>query len=118
MAERTGEQNAPAQLTLLPEIRGRGREVFTIDVRAQDREGLLLDITSFLKESGVSLSSNQGSVDDATGIARIVLEVKLASFVELAIVIDGLRQIPGVLDATRLDHQGTRRQTEHPSLLP
>jgi GTP pyrophosphokinase len=105
VAESAGERNAPTQLTLLPEMKGRGRESFTIDVRAIDREGLLLDITTFLKESGVSLSSNRGSADEATGIAAIVLDVKLASFVELAVIIDGLRQIPDVIDARRVTQQ-------------
>ena len=86
-----------------------GREAFTVDLSANDREGLLLDVTTFLKDSGVSLLSNSGSVDPATGLARIVLELRLASLVELAVVIDGLRQIPGVIAVRRVEHQHARQ---------
>jgi GTP pyrophosphokinase len=109
VAELSGERKAPTQLTLLPETKPLGREAFTVDVSANDREGLLLDVTTFLKDSGVSLRSNSGSVDPVTGLARIVLELRLASLVELAIVIDGLRQIPGVTAVRRVENQLARQ---------
>lgn len=106
VAELAGERNAPAQLTLLPGSANRDLEAFTVDIRALDREGLLLDITTFLKSSRASLQSNVGKSDPATGEARMVLDLKLASLVDLAVVIDGLRQIPNVRSVTRLENSG------------
>jgi len=108
VAEISGEREAPTQLTLLPESRLRNRETFTVDISAHDREGLLLDVTTFLKDSKVSLHSNSGSVDPSSGVARMVLELQVSSLVELAVVIDGLRQIPDVFAARRVENQVTR----------
>jgi len=107
VAEIGGVTRAPAQLSLLPGREGDVRERFAIDVSARNRDGLLLDITSILKRAGVSLQSNRGSIDPATGLARISFTIFLATLVELALIIDGLRQIPDVIDARRVELQSS-----------
>ena len=102
-----GARGAPAQLSLLPDDAGVKTENFTIDISARDREGLLLDITSFLKQKHVSLVSNSGSVNADTSIATITAEVCLEGLVQLSTIIDGLRQIPDVIEVRRIGRQGT-----------
>jgi (p)ppGpp synthase/HD superfamily hydrolase len=116
----SGEREAPTQLTLLPETNFRNRETFIVDISAHDRQGLLLDVTTFLKDSKASLHSNSGTTDPASGVARMVLELQLSSLVELAVVIDGLRQIPDVFAATRIENQKVAgsRLVENVDLLP
>jgi GTP pyrophosphokinase len=100
-----GARGAPAQLSLLPEDAGLKTENFSIDISARDREGLLLDITSFLKQKHVSLVSNSGSVNADTSIATITAEVCLEGLVQLSTIIDGLRQIPDVIEVRRIGRQ-------------
>lgn len=108
VAELSGERNAPTQLTLIPESTNRDLEAFTVEARALDREGLLLDITTFLRSSKASLQSNSGNVDPVTGEARMILDLKLASLVDLAVVVDGLRQIPNIRSVRRLENETAR----------
>ena len=104
VAELAGERNAPTQLTLIPESTNRDLEAFTVEAKALDREGLLLDITTFLRSSKASLQSNSGNVDPVSGEARMILDLKLASLVDLAVVVDGLRQIPSIRSVRRLEN--------------
>ncbi len=106
----TGDAEQPAQLSLLPAETPLSARVFTIDVSARDREGLLLDVTSFLRDKHVSLVSNSGSVNSETGIATIMLGLRVTGVVQLAEIIDGLRQLPGVIEVRRIERQLSRER--------
>lgn len=105
LAELLGANAMPAQMSLLPQENPGSMNRFSIDVSAHDREGLLLDVTAFFRAQHVSLVSNAGSVNPGTGIATITLEIMLPGLVELALIIDGIRQIPDVIDARRIEPQ-------------
>jgi (p)ppGpp synthase/HD superfamily hydrolase len=98
------------QLSLLPAQAATATAFYNIDVRAPDRPGLLLDITTFLSKHDVQLSSNIGTVDPATMQASIILGVRLSSIHELACMIDGLAQIPLVEDVRRLANNKSIRR--------
>ena len=98
------------QLSLLPAQAATASAFYNIDVRAPDRPGLLLDITTFLSKHDVQLSSNIGTVEPATMQASIILGVRLSSIHELACMIDGLAQIPLVEDVRRLANNKSIRR--------
>ena len=68
-------------------------------IRAEDRTGLLRDVTELLAALGVALRANTGRVDSATGHALLSLEVRLGTLRELAVLVERLRFLPGGLDA-------------------
>lgn len=101
-------QAHPAQMSLLDdpaavftEPDGAGRN-FTIDVLAEDRPGLLMDITAFLGRAGIMLISNSGRVLEETGMAAIDIEVRLRGLVELDGMMDALELIPAVIKTRRV----------------
>ena len=94
----------PAQMSLLPGT-ALASNIYNIDVRARDRDGLLLDITTFLSKHSVPLLSNTGAVDPVTNEASIAFSARLSGIHELVQVIDGLRQIPMVIDVRRIENQ-------------
>ena len=94
----------PAQMSLLPGS-ALPSGIYNINVRAQDRDGLLLDISTFLSKRGVQLLSNTGVVDPATQQASIAFSARLSGIHELVQVIDGLRQIPRVIDVRRIENR-------------
>ena len=75
---------------------------YGIDIEADDRDGLWHDITLVLSAGGLSLVANSGSVDGATGLARLSLELELPSLYELARLINRLRQIRDVRAVRRV----------------
>lgn len=96
LAEQGGRAN---QLDLLNG--GAGPAPFTprLELRAEDRQGLLRDVTELLNELDLSLLGNSGRVDHATGEATMSLDVPIRSVREQAILVDRLRHLRGVLDA-------------------
>ena len=90
---------AQAQLSLLeepsPAAPGRGQS-FTIELHAADRTGLLMDVTTFLGEHGITLLSNSGRVVPGTAEALIRIEVALPGLLELHALMDALELIPAV----------------------
>ncbi|MEQ8857830.1 MAG: HD domain-containing protein [Pseudomonadales bacterium] len=87
------------QLELLPGSAGSAAKVYRIQVRAEDRAGLLRDVTELLSGAGFSLLGNTGRVDDDTGVAILGLDTRVGSLRELAILVDRLDHLPGVLEA-------------------
>ncbi len=98
------------QLSLLPAQTATASVLYDINVRAPDRSGLLLDITTFLNKHDVQLSSNIGTVEPETMEASIILGVHLASIHELACMIDGLQQIPLIKDVRRVANNKSIRR--------
>jgi glycine cleavage system regulatory protein len=66
-------------------------------MRAQDRDGLLRDVTELLAGLGVPLRGNTGRLDPFTGQALLSLEVRLGTLRELAVLVERLGCLPGVL---------------------
>jgi uncharacterized protein with ACT and thioredoxin-like domain len=59
------------------------------------------DVTALLAERNVSIVATQASTDHRRSTASIDLEMEVASLSNLARLIDGMRRIPGVIDARR-----------------
>jgi (p)ppGpp synthase/HD superfamily hydrolase len=74
-----------------------------VRITGYDRPGLLHDITALLAEREVSIVATQASTDHrrGRGTAGIDLEIEVGRLSELARIIDGMRRIPGVIDARR-----------------
>ncbi len=70
-----------------------------IAIRAEDRHGLLRDVTQLVSRLGISIIGNSGRVDPATGHAVIHLETRIGTLRELAILVDCLAHLDGVFDA-------------------
>lgn len=103
---RTGTGPQPAQLSLLDDVprrtaRGPG-ERYDIRMLADDRPGLLLDVTAFLDSQEIMLLSNSGRILPDAATAAIEVEVRLNDLLELFSLMDALEMIPGVRDARRV----------------
>lgn len=92
------------QLELLPELGGPDRRTRSIEIRAEDRHGLLRDITQLLSSLGISLLGNSGQADPATEQASIRLETNIGALRELAVLLDRLEHLDGVFEA-RVDRR-------------
>ena len=92
------------QLELLPKLGGGDRRTRCIDIRAEDRHGLLRDVTQLLSGLGISLIGNSGHVDPATEQALLRLEIRTGALKELAVLVDRLGHLEGVFDA-RVDQR-------------
>ncbi len=101
------ERPAP-QMSLLPQPDGGVAETYAVGIEAEDREGLLRDITVLLTQRHLALVGNTGRVDADTGRAHLLFELKLGGLAELAVTIDQLRQIPDVIDVRRVIDQNNR----------
>ena len=78
---------------------------FHIELLADDRSGLLMDITTSLGTQGIMLLSNSGRVVPESGDALINIEVHLDNLIELHKLLDTLEMIPAVRAAKLMDHQ-------------
>ncbi len=87
------------QLELLPGSPGSGARAYRLLVRAEDRQGLLRDVTELLSAAGLSLLGNSGQVDPASGLAVLSLEIRVATLRELAVLLERLNHLPAVLEA-------------------
>lgn len=67
-------------------------------IEANDRSGLLRDVTEVLGHLGVSLLANSGRADPATGRARLSLEIAWTGVRKLATIIGRLNHLDGILD--------------------
>ena len=85
------------QLSLL-EAADRGDD-YIVQVSGVDREGLLHDVTSALGDMGLSLLSITGG--QAGGRAELTLTTRAENLRTIALLIDQLRKIPGILEAKR-----------------
>jgi len=90
------------QLSLLPDTAPERTDLCWIEVLGVDREGLLRDVTELLADAGLSLASNAGGLDEASGLARIRLQTRLPGLRELMIILCRLRALVGVVDARRV----------------
>ncbi|MEZ5558358.1 MAG: HD domain-containing protein [Pseudomonadales bacterium] len=73
----------------------------SLQLRALDRRGLLRDVTLLLSEMDVSLVGNSGRTDGDTGIATLVLDLQLPDLRRLAVLVDRLARIDGVVEVRR-----------------
>jgi len=95
--------SGPAQMSLLGETGHRrssdAQTSFTIELLAEDRSGLLMDITTFLDRRGIMLLSNSGRLLPDRSTVLIEVEVHLESMLELFCLMDALEMIPAVREA-------------------
>jgi len=97
----------PAQMSLLDDpavaaVQSASGRTFAIDVLAEDRPGLLMDITAFLGHAGIMLVSNSGRVLPDSSRAAIEIEVRLGGLLELHGLMDALELIPAVVETHRI----------------
>ena len=92
----------PQRIGLLPYDEVGTGQSYTIEVLASDRQGLLLDITTYLNNMYIPLVANSGRILPETRVASISLEVHLHSLEELVRILDGLKQIPAVTQTRRI----------------
>lgn len=76
---------------------------FHVEMLADDRSGLLMDITTFLGSQGIMLLSNSGRVLPNTGEALITIEVQLETLPGLHKLLDELEMIPAVRAAKLIE---------------
>jgi (p)ppGpp synthase/HD superfamily hydrolase len=86
------------QMELLPGPGIGDPRIYRIAIRAEDRTGLLHDVTELLGTLSISLIGNSGRVDPATQQAHLGLETRIGTLRERAVLIDRLAHLPGVQD--------------------
>ena len=87
------------QMELLPTPGEHDPRIYRIAMRAEDRDGLLRDVTELLSTLHVSLVGNTGRVDAITGQAILSLEVRVGALRQLALLLERLQHLPGVIDS-------------------
>lgn len=87
------------QMELLPGSGSSDRHSYRIVLDAEDRHGLLRDVTMLLSNLGISLLGNAGHVDPATERAHLALDVRVATLRALAVLVDRLKHLPDVHEA-------------------
>ena len=73
-----------------------------LEIQAEDREGLWLDVTNVLSARGLSLVATSGRVDPASGTAALTLELDLNDLCEVASLINRLGEVGGLLSVRRI----------------
>jgi len=76
---------------------------FEVDLRvlAEDRKGLLVDISRITEEMGVSITALAAKSDRESAVANISMTVALTDTKQLDRIIARLKQIPGIADVYR-----------------
>jgi hypothetical protein len=99
--ETGGELSGPSQMSLIDDVADGAtrKKSFHIEMLADDRSGLLMDITSFLGARGIMLLSNSGRVLPGSGEALITIEVEQDDLIEVHTLMDALEMIPAVRTA-------------------
>jgi GTP pyrophosphokinase len=72
---------------------------YRVGVLAVDRQELLRDVTQVLSELHLSLLGNSGHIDPKSARAQLTLDLRVDCLRELAMVVDRLGHLDGVLDA-------------------
>ena len=75
--------------------------VVQVDVLAEDRQGLLRDISSLLADEKVSIQGTRSRSDSASERASIRLEIAVAGIEQLERLLRRLEQVPSVISARR-----------------
>ena len=81
-----------------------GRHV--LEIQADDRERLWQDVTNVLSARGLSLVANSGHVDAVGGTASLRMELEFDGLVEVASLINQLREIRGLRSVRRIADGG------------
>ena len=94
-----------AQMSLIDEVASTDTagNSYHVEMLADDRSGLLMDITTFLGSHGIMLLSNSGRVIPSTSEAVITIEVQLDGLIELQKLLDALEMIPAVRAAKLIE---------------
>lgn len=90
------------QLSLIPEPQATAPAICRVEVESPDRDGLLLDIATLLREEEIALLANWGRVDRDSGCAIITLEIPFPGFRALAGIVERLKCVEGVTQVRRV----------------
>lgn len=92
------QRESMTQMSLIDEVTSSDvtGASYHVEMLADDRSGLLMDITAFLGSHGIMLLSNSGRVIPNTGEALIAIEVHLDNLIELHKLLDALEMVPAV----------------------
>jgi GTP pyrophosphokinase len=88
-----------SQLDLIPRGGGSTIAVCRVEVRGQDRRGLLAEVLEVLGDSGISVLENAGHVDPVTEQAWLALDIRRPALRELAVIVDRIAHLDGVSNA-------------------
>lgn len=92
------------QLSLLPQADMQAGDRYCLVIEAQDRDGLLRDITTLLSAAGASIVGSSSRLAESTGAAEVTVELRLDSLQSLALLIEQLVHVPDVVDVRRAPH--------------
>jgi len=87
------------QMELLPAPGAHDPRIYRIVMMAEDRDGLLRDVTELLSSLHVPLVGNTGRADPITGRATLSLEVRVGTLRQLALLVERLQHLAGVIEA-------------------
>ncbi len=87
------------QMELLPGAGTADSRVYRVAIEAEDRHGLLRDVSQLLSELSLSLIGNEGRVDPATARAHLQLDVRVSTLRDLAVIVERLQHLPDVFAA-------------------
>ncbi|MBI4705817.1 MAG: bifunctional (p)ppGpp synthetase/guanosine-3',5'-bis(diphosphate) 3'-pyrophosphohydrolase [Deltaproteobacteria bacterium] len=81
--------------------RGQSYPVY-VAIEAQDRPGLLRDLSELITQAGVNVRSARGEGSAADGIARLRLSLEFSSAEQVVSVLGRLERLPDVLEVRRM----------------
>ncbi len=87
---------------------------YNLEMLADDRPGLLMDITTFLGSQGIMLLSNSGRVIPGSGDALITIEVQMEGLLEVHKLLDALEMIPAVRAAKLIEPAASHDRRQNP----
>jgi GTP pyrophosphokinase len=87
-------------------IQSNERYTVDVEIRANDRRGLLRDITDLVAQMGVNVRSAKAESRDKEGNARMRLSLDLASVDQVVQVVARIARYPDVVDVRRITGSG------------
>ena len=97
-----GEEDRSRLIEAQWESRGAENETYTADIKifANDRTGLLVDVSRMLTENNIPIRS-MNTWTSRQGLATMETSFEIGSTVQLRAIIDKLRMVEGVIDVER-----------------
>lgn len=86
----------------------RNDSVYSVEIyiKAYDRQGLLMDVTSVMMHEKVNVTAVNTSSDHATGTATMLLTVEVPSLEKLGGVLGKINQLPNIVEVKRYHPSG------------
>ena len=82
--------------------------VYSVDlyVKAYDRRGLLMDVTSVMTHEKVNVTAVNTTSDRSTGTARLLLTIEITSLARLGHLLGKINQLPNIIEVKRYHSSG------------